>query len=173
MLSIILQELSDAIGVNYFSITALSHMFLRALIIYFFGISLARFNKKILGIRTPFNFILLILLGSIFANGIVDVKLFIPIIATVLFLFLVSGLTTMLAFYFPSVETFLKSHPANLVINGKIQWSSMKNNLITKQELLNELNAQLHTNNLKTIEKAILTSDGSINFITIKKEPTS
>ncbi len=165
MQTLFFQVVHEAIGLSAFSFTAFMQMIVRGIIVYFFGLSMARFNKKLMGIRTPFNFVLFIMLGSIFANAIIYANSFFPILGTVLLLSLLNGLVTALAFYFPAVELFVKGAPIELVQNGKIQWSAMKKNFITKQELLNELYIQLHTRSFKQVASAILTTDGTIDFI--------
>lgn len=157
--------LKEAFGLTSHTLILLFSMVLRGIIIYFVGISLARFNKKLMGIRTPFNFILVVMLGSIFAGAIMDANWFIPIISTILVLTLLNGLMTMLAFYVPAIELFVKGAPSILVKDGTIQWDAMKKNFITENELLNELHTQMHTHDLNGIESAILASDGTINFI--------
>lgn len=165
MLNQFFKIIQEAIGFNTFSFIALFYMIMRGIIAYLFGITLARFNKKLFGIRTPFNFVLLIMLGSIFANAILNASTFLPTLGTILFLILFNGLVTELAFYFPMVERFIKSTPSILVKNGEIQWNNMKKEFITERELLTELHAQLHTSNLKEVEIALLVSDGTIHFI--------
>jgi uncharacterized membrane protein YcaP (DUF421 family) len=165
MYTLFFQFVSQAIGLDIFSITPLIHMLIRSIIIYFFGVTLARFNKKLIGIRTPFNFILFIMLGSVFANAIVDEKFFLATMAITLFLILLNGLMTMLSFHIPFIESFVKGMDVILVKNGEIQWHAMKKNFITERELLKELHKQVHTNSLKKISSAVLESDGTINFI--------
>ena len=157
--------IQEAIGLNTLSFTALFYMIIRGVIVYLLGITLARFNKKLLGVRTPFNFILFIMLGSIFANAILDANVFLPTLCTIILLTLLNGLMTALSYYFPPVELFIKGSPAVIVKNGEIQWDVMEKNFITERELFNELHTQLHTHSLKHIEAAILASDGTINFI--------
>ncbi len=161
----ILDYLLDSFGFNFMTIPDALMMIIRGIIIYFVGISLARFNKKLIGVRTPFNFILFVMLGSIFAQAIIDGSSFIPILATIVALTMLNGLMTLLAYYSPSIEDFVKGQPSILLKDGEIQWSKMRKYYITEQELLNELNAQLHTNNFNKVESAILASDGTINFI--------
>lgn len=169
MLNSFFQHMWHAMGFHVFTLVSLFHMIVRGIIIYLFGITLARFNKKLLGIRTPFNFMLFVMLGSISANAVVFEELFLPILGTILFLTLLNGLITALAYYFPSIEFFVKGTDAVLVKNGKIQWSAMRNNLITEREVINELQTQLHTSSLEEVATATLASDGTINFI--RKKP--
>lgn len=159
----------EATGFNTISFLPLLHMLIRGIIVYFFGVTLARFNKKLLGIRTPFNFLLFVMLGSIFANAILTAENFIPTLCTILLLMLLNGLLTGLSYKFLFIEQFLKGSPSIIVKNGEIQFLAMKKNFITERELFNELHRQLHTHSLKEIETAELTSDGSISFIKKKK----
>ena len=163
-----IELIKEIIGFYLFSFSVLFQMMMRGIIIYFLGLTIARFNKKLLGVRTPFNFILFVIFGSIFANAIVDAKLFLPIIGTMILLISLNGFMTMLAYYFPLIESFVKGHPSVIVKKGKIQWDEMEKNFITEQEVLNELHAQLHVTSLEKIEYAFLESDGTITFI--KKE---
>jgi uncharacterized membrane protein YcaP (DUF421 family) len=165
MLSLFFDVVKEAIGVYTFSFAYLFHMIIRGFIIYFYGMALARFNKKLMGIRTPFNFVLFIMLGSIFANAIVEASLFLPVIGIITSLILLNGFVTMLAFHVPAIERFVKGASSVLVKDGEILWHSMRKNFITERELFNELDRQLHTHSLKDIESAVLISDGSINFI--------
>ncbi len=158
--------IDKATGFSTFSFVTLFYMIIRGIIAYFFGITLARFNKKFFGIRTPFNLVLFIMLGSIFANAILNVDAFLPTLGTILLLMLLNGLITALACYCPLIEQFVKGSPIILARDGKIQWDAMTQHLITKRELISELNRQLHTNDLNIIELAILASDGTIDFIT-------
>jgi|GEM_PF-863159 uncharacterized membrane protein YcaP (DUF421 family) len=157
--------ISESFGFNFMTIPDTIMMIIRGIIIYFLGATLARFNKKLIGVRTPFNFLLFIILGSVFAQAIIDGSSFLPILGTILTLFTLNGLMTMLAYYLPSVESFVKGQPSILVKDGEIQWGKMKKYYITEQELLNELHRQLHTQNLNSVESAFLASDGTIIFI--------
>lgn len=165
MYTLFFQFISQAIGLDIFSATPLIHMLIRSIIIYFFGVTLAHFNKKLIGISTPFNFFLVVMLGSVFAIAIIDKNVFLATIAITLFLILLNGLMTMLSFRIPFIESFVKGRDVILVKNGEIQWDTMEENFITERELLKELHKQLHTNSLKRIRSAVLESDGTINFI--------
>jgi len=161
----LLKFIDQAIGYDPSWVIKFSHMIVRALIIYSFGVTLARFNKKLLGLRTPFNFILFVMIGSVSANAIATRELFLPTLGTLLFLTTLNGFITMLSFYFPAIERFVKGSDRVLVKEGKIQWNAMKSDLITERELMNELRTKLSTADLNEVRSAVLASDGSINFV--------
>jgi len=157
--------LKNALEIPSFDPMQLLYMSIRAIIIYIVGVLMARYNKKLIGIRTPFNFILFITLGSIFTNAIVDAKVFLPIVGSMFLLITINTCMKMLSFRFPWIEKLSKGPSVELITNGKIDWNVMKSHSITKQELLNELANQMHTYDIDKVETAILASDGSLNFI--------
>lgn len=157
--------LKNALEIPSFDYMQLIYMIIRGIIVYFIGIFIARHNKKLIGIRTPFNFILFITLGSVFANAIIDSKVFLSIIGSMLFIIFFNAFIKKLAFHFNWIEHFVKGPSVELIKNGKINWDSMRTYSITERELLNELASQTHTYDISKVEMAILASDGSLNFI--------
>lgn len=160
-----IEIIKNALEIDSFDYMQLLYMCIRATIIYFIGMTIARSNKKIIGIRTPFNFMLFVMLGSIFANAVINGEFFLSIVGTILFLIGLNFIMKILSFRYRWVETFVKGSPVELVKNGVIHWDQMNTHLITERELLNELASQSHHYNIQNIKSAILDSDGSINFI--------
>lgn len=165
MINACMRLVECAIGLNVFSYTTILHMIIRGIIIYFFGILVARFDKKLMGIRTPFNFILFIMLGSIFSDAIFDEKLFLPIIFTTIVLMVLNSLVTVATYYLPIFELWMSGEPVLLIKDGEMQWNIMKKHFITESDLLHELYIQLHTRDIQQVESAYLTSHGTVNFI--------
>lgn len=138
----------------------------KAFIFYLSSIFLVRFNKKLIGTRTPFNFILFVMLGSISAITIIGGEyLFLPIVTVIIFLLLLNKLIMVIISTFPKVELFLKGPPVLLVKDGEILWDNLKKTRITNDEILNALQRQMHTNDFSKISSAYLASNGEINFI--------
>ncbi|MEX0849153.1 MAG: YetF domain-containing protein [Candidatus Dependentiae bacterium] len=159
----------NGIDFSMVSLASIFFMMVRATIIYFLGIIFARFNKKLVGVRNPFNFVIFVMLGSMLAQAIVFPEFFIPILCSLFFLIVLNICITMLVFHVPFLELLIKGKPVKLVVNGKIQSRAMEKNSITKDELLNELQTQLQTRDLKRVESAVLASDGTIKF-TVKED---
>jgi len=156
--------LKAAFGSN-FDVMSLVYMSLRSFVIYISGMLFIRLNKKFIETRTPFNFMLFMMLGSISAAAIVGAAPFFPTYGAILFLMFLNRCISGLAFYSLTFEKFFKGTETLLVENGKIQWDNMKNNYITKIELINALQQQLHRNDLLEFDCAFLATDGTINFI--------
>lgn len=155
----------EALGLNTPIALTLFEMLCRAVAMYFFGIIFSTLNKQIMGIRSSLNLVILIMLGSLFATAITSVETFIPIIITLSLLTVVNKILIYIIFHVPLLEKLLKGAPPMLVKNGEICWQNMRENFITKHELINELKTQLHTDDLALIAEATLATDGTINFI--------
>jgi len=118
-----------------------------------------------MGIRTPFNFVLFVMLGSISAVAITEHAPFLPVLAIIFLLIFLNRTISFIEFRSPTFERLFKGKIVELVRDSEIQWDNMKKNSITKRELLNELQSRLHTRDLSEISLALLASDGEINFI--------
>jgi len=157
-----------ALEINKSNLILFAYMLTRALTLYFTSFLLIRFNRRFMGIRTPFNFILFVMIGSISAAAITEYAPFLPIFGIIISLIFLDRIISIIEFHIPAFERLFKGPIEVLVKDGKIQWDTMKKNSITKRELINEIQHKLHTKDLSQISSALLASDGEINFI--KKE---
>jgi len=157
--------LKAAFGLQQGVFMLLMHMCLRGLVIYIFSIVLIRFNRRFTGIRTPFNFIVFIMLGSISAAAVTGDAPFFPVVGVITFLVLINRIVAAVVFRFPSLENFLKGPVVLLAKKGKIQWEHMRKNNITKRDLFTELRDQMQTDDLSSVDFAFLATDGEINFV--------
>lgn len=161
----IIDTVNWAIGTGHHQFNFL-HMSIRALVVYFFGFLMIRIDKQLMGIRTPFNLILNVMLGAILANAITFHEIrFFPVLGMCAILVLVNKLTMHIAYNFNFLEKLLKGSPILLVDNGKIRWDVMRNNAITKEDLLSAMRQESGQHDLSQVEKAYLENGGFITFI--------
>lgn len=160
-----LHFIKEAFGLNSKTFVLFLQMGLRGLIIYISSILFVRFNRRFTGIRTPFNFILFIMLGSISAAAVLGEVPFVPVFSVIVFLILLNRIVAVVSFFFPPFERLMKGSVVVLAKGGEIQWQNMKNHLITKRDLFTELHDQLHTDDLSSIDFVVLATDGEIHFI--------
>jgi uncharacterized membrane protein YcaP (DUF421 family) len=133
-----------------------------------------KFNKKFMGLRNPFNFIIFVMLGSIIATAITSQQDLWPFLALIVAILMFNTFVAYLISRFPAFEKFAAGKATVLITDGKVNWVALKNSYITKTELREELQEKLNTNDFNKIEHAYMASDGSINFIlkkNIKKRP--
>jgi uncharacterized membrane protein YcaP (DUF421 family) len=139
-------------------------MMARAVVVYFLGICLIRFNRRFMSLRTTFNFFLFILMGSILGAAIVGQLEFFITLIVIIFLMLLDYLFTMLVFYFPSIGALVKGNPEILVRDGNIDWSMMKKHLITQDELMEALH-RMNATDMHKVRYAYFETDGTITII--------
>ncbi len=164
MISKIIESFEIIIGWDHINLVLA--MSVRGIILYILSIMSVRLNKKFLGIRTSYSFILYIMLGSMCAAAVIEEGLFLPITSTIILLSLINRIISTLFFYYPWMETVLLGEPVLLISKGEFQKHNMRAHLVTTNDLLKALQTHLHTNDFNKIESVYLTTDGIINFIT-------
>lgn len=150
------------IGCQKISVT---DMIIRAIIVYIYGIILLRIHKRFMGIRTIFNFVLFVMLGSLMAGAILENVLFIPILVSVTALMLLNWLFAITLYYSTALEKIIKGTPVMLIEDGQIQWQNMRKNFITKNDLLEALRSSTNAISVTEVKQAIFENSGSISFV--------
>jgi uncharacterized membrane protein YcaP (DUF421 family) len=142
-----------------------SHMILRGIVVYFFGMIATRLNKRFIGIRTQFNFILYVMLGSLLATAITGNAPFFPVIGMTAVLIMLNWILVKLSYFFPSFEKLFKGFSEELVNDGNIQWKEMKKNAITQKDLMELIRVKTGTTDLQKVKNVFLESNGNISII--------
>ncbi len=151
----------------------LSHMILRALIVYALGIVLIRFDKRFIGERTAFDTILRFLIGSALANGITGNSSYFPTVGMALFLVFLNRFIAWLSFYSKAAEKIVKGSNDILYKNNDIQWPAMQRNLITEDDLLSDVRKNAGLSELKQVKEVIFENSGDISIIPKASQRTS
>lgn len=141
------------------------HMILRSMIVFVLGIAIIKINKRFIGQRNEFNFILFIMLGSILATSITGNAPFFAVLDMVIFLLILNWFLAKLSFHFRPIEKILKGEPSILVKNGGFQLSEMSRHSITHNDLYMHLRLRHGSDNFENVEMAYLEPNGAISFI--------
>jgi uncharacterized membrane protein YcaP (DUF421 family) len=147
------------------SALTLGNLIARAFLIYTGGMFLLRIQSQFMGINTPFNFMLHFILGSLLANAIVGEGPFFAITSMCLFIAFLNWFIAVLCFYFPQAERVFKGESETLVKDGKIVWSNMRKNLITKDELMESVHKHTQRTTLGHVKRAYFENSGEITVI--------
>ena len=164
MFTEIYKILDNLLGLNI-KMLLLSHLVMRGLVVFFLALLVIKINPRFIGMRTQFNFILLIMLGSILATAITGNAPFFPVLGMVGLLLLINWLLIKLSFYFPQFEEFFKGKSLILIKNGECQWHIMQRCGISHNDLLMQLRLKLGLNDLHYIQEAFIENNGDISFI--------
>lgn len=144
---------------------ALIYALARTLVIYIYAIFLIRIGNKRYNFGTPFDLILLVIIGSVLSrtiNG--DVKLYPAIIASLL-LTCLHWLFALGAFYSHSIGRIIKGESCILIRDGKLNWDNLKRNQISQADLRESCREQMHHDNLGSVKEARIERSGRITFI--------
>lgn len=168
MVEMLYQIFIAVIGPDHIEQLTIGHMVGRTIIIYIFGIVLVLFDKRFIGLKTSFDVLLQITVGSIFANIITGNSAFFISMAAVIFLVLINWILAALSYYNKTLERWLKGSRLLLVDNGTIIWKNMRSNFISQEDLFEAIRMNANLLHLEDVEKAYLENDGEIS-VTPKK----
>ena len=144
---------------------AIVYILIRTIIIYIYAILLVRFGNKRFGIQTPFDFIIVVITGSILGRTIYGGASLIAMISASFVLFFLHYIFAIISFKSSKFGQYIKGKPAVLVQDGNINWDMMRQTQITKDDLQTLLRSKLHFDDLSIIKEARLERTGDISFI--------
>jgi uncharacterized membrane protein YcaP (DUF421 family) len=142
---------------------------LRGFVIFIVGLALVRIgDRRSLAEKTAFDAIFIVLVGSMLSRAINGTAPFFTTIAAGLALMIIHRLFAFAAFKSHWFGKIIKGQPMTLVRNGEIDWNEMKQALVSKHDLDEDLHLDAKTEDMSTIKIARLERSGDISFI--KKE---
>jgi uncharacterized membrane protein YcaP (DUF421 family) len=143
---------------------------LRGFIIFIVGLALVRIgDRRSLAEKTAFDAIFIVLVGSMLSRAINGTAPFFTTIAAGLALMIVHRLFAFAAFRSHWFGKIIKGQPMTLIRNGEIDWDKMKQALVSKHDLDEDLHLDAKTEDVSTIKIARLERSGDISFIKQEK----
>jgi uncharacterized membrane protein YcaP (DUF421 family) len=165
MINKLIEIINRLIGAECTHLT-FSMMAVRACIVYSVAVILVRTAKqRLMGKYTALDFVLLLFLGSLFGNAIVNPVPFFTVLAVA---FLVAGLHwlfSFITFYSEKAGFILKGSAKVLIENGKVNWENLRASYISYRDLLSALRSNAHVTHPRDVKLAILERNGSISVI--------
>jgi uncharacterized membrane protein YcaP (DUF421 family) len=141
-------------------------MALRAVLTFVITVAVLRLgDKRLFGKGTTFDTVVAIMIGSVMSRAITDSS---PLLATWAAGTVLVGmhwLVAMLAFRFDWFGPFVKGNPVKLIEDGQIDWDSMRESSVTKNDLEQALRAEGNEQDPSGVRRAILERDGTISII--------
>jgi uncharacterized membrane protein YcaP (DUF421 family) len=161
----IYQHIDWLFGLSQIHISLLN-MVARALLIYVLGIIILNLiNKRFIGEKTPFDIILIFLIGSSLANAVTGNSPYFPTLGMVFCIILVNWLLSLFSFYNQTAEKILKGVPVTLYKNGKLHWKAMRLYHFTHDDLISEVRKDSGLLTLDEVQEIILENSGEISVI--------
>ena len=141
-------------------------MCLRAIVIFFITLFLIRVSgRRSFGMRSPFDNIIVILLGAILSRAIVGASAFLPTILAAFVIVFMHRIFAWLAMSYPRFGNIIKGNKIILYEDGRLIEENMKKALLSKNDIDESLRKTLNIDSFKNIKCAYMECNGEISFI--------
>ena len=171
MLERLFEIINALIGTGCKQLT-FSMMAVRASIVYCTAVALMRIAKqRLMGKHTALDLVLILFLGSLFGNAIINP---VPFFETLAVAFLVIGLHwlfSLVTFYSETAGFILKGSSKILIENGKVNWENLRLSYISYRDLLSALRSNAHVTHPRYVKLAVLERNGAISVILYNTQP--
>ncbi len=163
--------LSNIFGLKAHTIN-IWQMAARAAFIYISSLIIIRFgNKRFLGKNTAFDFVIGIVIGSVFSRAINgNGPLFVTVSAGVT-LVLLHWLFAVVSMNHKGIANLVKGKTSLIVENQQPDIKEMKKGHVSEDDLKEQLRLGINQKTLENVKEAYLERDGQISFIKGNREP--
>ncbi len=141
-------------------------MALRAGVIFIIALFLVRISgRRSFGLHTAFDNALIVLIGAVLSRAVVGASPFVPTVVSCLILALLHRLFARLGVGNGFFEKLIKGEKITLYQHKKFHEENMKKNLISKEDIFEEVRLTEQDESLQKINEIILERNGKISFI--------
>ena len=152
------------------NLTALQ-MGVRAFIMFFIALALIRIGgMRIFGKKTAFDNILVIMLGAVLARGVVGASPFFSTVAAAAVMVVIHKILALLAMKYIWIGKIVKGIHRSLYKDGKMNLKNMRIATISKDDLMEGVRLQIHSNNLDDVKEAYIEKNGQVSVVENKQE---
>lgn len=143
----------------------------RAVAVFFSGLVFIRIaGRRSFGQRSPFDYVVAILLGATLSRVIVGASPALPTVAASFVIVLVHRVLAWACVYSPKLERLIVGAEREVFSDGKFDDKQMSAALITKTDVFETARQELHTTGLEDVKAAILERNGQVSLIRKSKK---
>ena len=147
------------------NLTALQ-MSCRGIVVFFIALILIRISgRRSFGVRTPFDNIIVILLGAILSRAVVGASEFVPVVICCFVLVLLHRLFGWLVSHYKLFSKWVEGNKIILYEGGKFHKANMRRGLLAEEDVLEGVRRAALTDDLKKIDKVYMERNGEISAI--------
>lgn len=141
-------------------------MSLRAVVIFVITLLLLRIaGRRSFGMKSPFDNIIVILLGAILSRAVVGASEFLPTIASATVIAVLHRLGAWVGTLNLRFGAVIKGRKIILFQDGKLNHDNMRRALVSESDLYASLRSNMNVENFDTIESAYMEINGQISFV--------
>ncbi len=138
----------------------------RAVVIFIITLILLRIaGRRSFGMKSPFDNIIVILLGAILSRAVVGASEFVPTIASATVIAVLHRLGAWLGALNLRFGALIKGRKIVLFEKGKLKHDNMRRALISESDLYASLRNDMHVESFEKIESAYMENNGQISFV--------
>jgi uncharacterized membrane protein YcaP (DUF421 family) len=138
----------------------------RAVVIFIITLILLRIaGRRSFGMKSPFDNIIVILLGAILSRAVVGASEFVPTIASATVIAVLHRLGAWLGALNLRFGALIKGQKIVLFEKGKLKHDNMRRALISESDLYASLRNDMHVESFEKIESAYMENNGQISFV--------
>jgi uncharacterized membrane protein YcaP (DUF421 family) len=146
-------------------------MSLRAVVIFVITLILLRIaGRRSFGMKSPFDNIIVILLGAILSRALVGASEFVPTVASATVIAVLHRLGAWVGALNIRFGALIKGQKIVLFDNGKLEHENMRRALISESDLYASLRNNMNVESFESIERAYMENNGQISFVRKEKE---
>lgn len=141
-------------------------MSLRAVVIFIITLILLRIaGRRSFGMKSPFDNIIVILLGAILSRAVVGASEFAPTVASATVIAVLHRLGAWLGALNLRFEQLIKGQKIVLFDEGELKHDNMRRALVSESDLYASLRNNMHVESFDSIESAYMENNGQISFV--------
>jgi uncharacterized membrane protein YcaP (DUF421 family) len=141
-------------------------MICRSMLAFFLTLVMIRIaGIRTFGKKTPFDNVIIIMLGSIFSRVVVGAS---PFIATTLACFvfvLIHRLLALISFYNDRVGRWIKGEASTLYADGRPIRKNMRSASVSDKDLMESVRRQINEDNLDSVREIIQERNGEVSVV--------
>lgn len=138
----------------------------RAILAFFLTLALIRIaGIRTFGKKTPFDNVIIIMLGSIFSRVVVGASPFIPTTAACMAFVLIHRFLAWISLYNDRVGRWIKGEASSLYADGKLNEANMRKARISVKDLQESVRQRINEETLENVKEIIQERSGEISVI--------
>jgi len=147
-----------------------SQMCIRGFIVFLIAYVLIRISgRRSFRFRSPLDNVIAILLGAILSRAVVGASPFLPVILTSLSIVVLHRLLMWSTISFPKISRLSEGKRLVLYEDGKFLDKNLMRGLLNKEEVIHQVRAINHCEDLSAISRIYMEKDGEITIVNKKQ----
>ncbi|MGQ3888708.1 DUF421 domain-containing protein [Legionella sp. CNM-1927-20] len=141
-------------------------LYIRGIVITFYSLLLFRATSvRLFGEYSTFDFIVSIVLGAILGEAVVNNLPLLPSMIVCAIIVFIHRMLAFLSYKSHYIGKYIKGEKMIIIKDGHYQWDNLHCCRLTENDILQSLRTQHSTDDISSVDRAILERNGEISFL--------